>query len=160
MRFAKPIVSALIALSLTECAYSPLEHDYLQWVAGSCGRKTFGERICSGSISIVLLPVWALAFVADIPLGILESWFGVAPLNDPLIKTAGVDFNNGKRTRYVASNGDVWTVERDSANPALVAMVRTKGDLVIESIKARPASDGQVEIVEHVFGALVANTAS
>lgn len=146
MNARKSLSALALTALLAGCAYMPLSHKYTKWSAESCGRKTLGDRFCSGLISFVTFPVGIAAIIVDFPLAILEFWFGFAPFTDPLIKTSSIDF---EVHTFAGVDGQVWQVQQLRSSPGEFRVVRTKAGAILESFTARPKAEGGVETANH-----------
>ncbi len=142
----KSVLALTAAALLVGCAYMPLSHKYTKWSAESCGRKTFGDRFCSGLISMVTFPVGIAAVIVDFPLAILEFWFGFAPFTDPLIKTGSIDFDVHT---FAGIDGQAWQVQQLRSEPGTFRVERSKAGVILESFTARPRPEGGVETANH-----------
>lgn len=137
-------VAVICGLLVSGCVYSPLSRNVLKWTAESCGRDSIGERLCSGVVTVVALPVYVVTMVMDIPLAVLEFWFGVAPFDDPLVDTAQVDF---EPHRFKGNSpGETWIVQRRRDNPERFDLIRKKDGDTVKAYIVEPRADGTLRV--------------
>lgn len=93
---------------------------------------------------MLMLPVALGAIILDIPLSMMEFFFGFAPFKDPLVKTSSIDFQDH---RFQGNGeGEEWLVRRliDMPDRFLVKKL-VHGQLVDEYVMS-PLAGGQLKV--------------
>jgi hypothetical protein len=68
------------------------------------------ESLCTGDVVGLMLPIQLGVMILDIPLSLVEFYFGLEPFKDPAVKTSSIDFNEH---RFQGSgDGEEWIVQR------------------------------------------------
>lgn len=137
----------LLTFITTSCVYFPTSRRFYEWTADVCGRKTLGKRLCSGTVTVVLLPVWALAFVIDQPLALGELIFGYAPYKDPLIITP-IDATVWSEPKSFPGHeeGELWTIQRYTPEAQGYFVSHSKQGHLIEEFIVEPREDGNFAV--------------
>ncbi|MBQ47903.1 MAG: hypothetical protein CMP10_10650 [Zetaproteobacteria bacterium] len=141
------ILMTLLLISTTSCVYFPYSNQLWTWAAESCGRKTVGTRICSGTVTLFIIPAWLVTKVIDLPLGFVELIFGYAPFHDALVHTPidAVVINDEKHIDG-KQKGEKWIIKKlseDSPNFYVKRMIDNK---VVEEYVMSPHSNRELEV--------------
>ncbi|WP_141732509.1 hypothetical protein [Oligoflexus tunisiensis] len=144
MKKPRILILLLAPLLLSSCLYQPLSRKFTQWSSDICGRKTFFERLCTGVVVLLMFPVHLGAILIDIPLSMLEFFFGFAPFKDPLVKTSSIDF---KEHRFPGvKDGEEWLVQRLVEMPDRFHVRRLVHKQLIEEYVMMPMEGGQLKV--------------
>jgi hypothetical protein len=144
MKNPKNLILLLIPFLLSSCLYQPLSRKFTKWSSDICGRKTFFERLCTGVVVLVMFPIQLGAIIIDIPLSLLEFFFGFAPFKDPLVKTSSIDFNEHRFPG--AKDGEEWLVQRLVEMPDRFHVRRLVNNQLMDEYVMKPLEGGQLKV--------------
>ena len=132
-------------LCFTSCAVMPVSRGLFKWSAESCGRKSFFGRLCSGLVMGLVSPAYAVTWLIDMPIGLIEFITGHQLVKDPLIKKAAADF---EKHYFAEKEAEHWEVQQLVEEPGSFSVKHYKKGELVKEFKVKSLPGGHLEVQE------------